>query len=395
MRTSLFFILLLSLCGSMSQSPALVQYQAQNNAAAATFWFYHSPTQLSYRHYSEAVLRRLATDGAPQAQLLLAQHLLKKNDFDGARLYWQQALAAKGEQRPAAQLWQQLAETLAQQGHWQVLAEIGRVYPLPDELEYRRRFHLGLKVGVEGHDVAKSLGFGTNLRQIQAQSCRYNLLLLGNSLAAMDKLQQLRRRYQAKPEPGTGLLCLSEPHYLGDTLNCQGTSDSFSRCDWQPLAQTPEQVPAGFDFIVMMTDGGLANVQGGIMQLGVNAPYHVFIHELLHFSGFTDEYPAPKEQQGACEQQGQLYANLVVGDRAPPGWAASAYCDNGRGYKPSVGQSLMEQSEVGVTPLYRNLWLAELARPKQHIRFADLFYRLSGETQWREYRRALNNKNDA
>ncbi|MBS3796328.1 MULTISPECIES: hypothetical protein [unclassified Pseudoalteromonas] len=395
MRTSLLGILLLGLCGSISHTPALVQFQVHNNAAAATFWFYQNPTELTYQNYSEPVLRRLARVGAAPAQVLLSQLLLHQGDLGGARLHWQQALDGKGERRVMLQLWQQLAQAMVQQGQWQALGEINRAYTLPDELEYRRRFHLGLEVGADGHDYARQLGFGTDLHRLRPQACRYNLLLLGDSLAAMHKLQQLRGRYLTNPEPKAGLFCLSEPQYLGDALDCQYSADSFGRCDWRPLAHKPTKLPPGFDFIVMVTGGGLANVQGGIMHLGVSAPYHVFMHELLHFSGFTDEYPAPPAQQSACEQSGRVYANLFVGEQAPPGWAPSAYCGNGRGYKPSAGQSLMEQSEVGVTPLYRRLWLAELARPGKHIRFADFFYRLSGETQWREYRDALDNKSDS
>ncbi|WP_105255358.1 hypothetical protein [Pseudoalteromonas sp. T1lg75] len=395
MRTSLIALILLCLCGSISHTPALVYFQAPNHVAAATFWFYHSPEHLTYQDYSEAVFRRLAKLGAPKARVLLAQQLLKQGDINGARLHWQQALGDNEELGGTLQLWQQLAETLAQRGQWQALGEINQVYALPDELEYRRRFHLGLEVGPAGQVQARQLGFGTDLRQVRAQSCRYNLLLLGDSLAAMHKLQQLRGRYLANPEPEAGLFCLSEPQYLGDTLDCQYSADSFGRCDWRPLARKPNKLPPGFDFIVMMTGGGLANVQGGIMHLSVSAPYHVFMHELLHFSGFTDEYPAPPAQQSACEQSGRVYANLFVGEQAPQGWVPSAYCGNGRGYKPSAEQSLMEQSEVGMTPLYRRLWLAELARPRKHIRFADLFYRLSGETRWREYRDALDNKSDS
>ena len=133
----------------------------------------------------------------------------------------------------------------------------------------------------------------------------------------------------------------------------------------------------------MMTKQGRANVQAGVMQLSTEAPYHVFLHELMHFAGFTDEYPGPEAQQHACTDKGQIYANLYVDDIRPSGWYKSDFCNNGRGYKPTEQISIMQHSEVGLSPLYRRLWVKQLRQHSDELlRYQDYFHRLSALPIW-------------
>ncbi len=393
MRSSLLALFTLGLCASVSQHRDAALFHAIENPQAALAFYNRSEQHIPYSLLDESSLRALASNNAPLALLQLAQRLVSAKDYRGAQVYWQKAL----DYDVASMLpfWHTLCGLLKEHQQWQALAVIRQSVKLPEDAELMWRINEGLPVDSVRDNTSIELGFGTALAHAQAGTCPYNVLLLGDSLAAMEQLQRIKSQYEAQPEPQSGLICLSQPNYIGGHIECALNDAQFSLCDWRRIAAKPVDFPQGFDFIIMMTQSGLANVRAGIMHMSVQSKYHTFLHELLHFSGFTDEYPAPMKQQRYCEQQGHLFANLYVGDSAPKGWAQSDYCTNGRGYKPTSAVSIMEHSEVGLSQPYRELWVEQLENSQKQLRFADWFFAISGNEKWRQYRLALENKNNA
>ena len=55
----------------------------------------------------------------------------------------------------------------------------------------------------------------------------------------------------------------------------------------------------------MMPKQGTASVKNGLMHINSQASYAVFLHELMHFNGFEDEYALPvKKQAWLCQLEG-------------------------------------------------------------------------------------------
>ncbi len=393
MRSSLLIALMLGVCASVSQHRDAALFYAVHDPQAALAYYYRAPQHIPYSLLDEPSLRALAAHNATAALLLVAQRLVLARDYRGARIYWQKALKQHHNTHPA--LWQALSSLLIEHKQWQSLSDIRKSVSLPEEVEVLWRMHQGLSINPVSDDIADELGFGTSLEYAQSDTCPYNVLLLGDSLAAMQQLQAIKSQYEEQPEPTSGLICLSQPNYIGGRIECAPNDAQFGLCNWQRIAASPADFPQGFDFIVMMTQSGLANVRAGIMHVNLQTQYHTFLHELLHFSGFTDEYRAPMKQQGYCEQQGRVFANLYVGESGPAGWVTSDYCANGRGFKPTNSVSIMEHSEVGLSQSYRQLWVQQLENPHNQLRFADWFYAISGNERWRQYRRALDDKNNS
>ncbi|MFY8273187.1 hypothetical protein AAEU32_03545 [Pseudoalteromonas sp. SSDWG2] len=385
-RFSLLLVILIWLFGSDTYAPSTAMFHAADKPNSALSWYYRAPHHISFAQLNEQSLRHLAANDVAGAQLHLALQLIDDTAYKSARVYWQRALM-QANQSVTDDVWRRLANVLVEHKQWHSLSALQQHNKLTDRARWHWRFVQGFDVDNRAQDYAQELGFNLSLESAQADVCPYNILLLGDSLKAMNRLDELKQRYEQHPLPQSGLICLSTPYYVADELNCGIDERNFSRCDWRALASQSERFPKGFDFIVMMTRSGLANVQSGVMQLSTQAKYHTFVHELMHFAGFIDEYQAPIEQQDYCQQQGRIFANLYVGDNPPQAWVKSPYCANGRGYKPAAYTSVMEHSEVAVSPQYKRLWQAQLGEPEQLLYFNDLFYALSGDNAWQNYRK--------
>ncbi|TMO49417.1 hypothetical protein [Pseudoalteromonas ruthenica] len=381
MRTSVIILLALLLCASSSFSPHLASHLAANSASYLGYWHRYQPHSIDYQSLDQAQLRVLAGQSVAPAQLALAVKLLNDHRIEDATPYWQAALSHQNDTQ--AVQWQQLTKRLLLNKQWHSLTTISQHRALSEEVAQPLLMHQGVPPSRITTDYAQHHDFEVRLGAIKARQCDYNILLLADHAQGIERLKQLRERYVAKAEPQPGLMCLSKPVYMGSQLDCTSSRGEYARCNWQPLAEQPSRLPPGFDFIVMMTKQGRANVQAGVMQLSTEAPYHVFLHELMHFAGFTDEYPGPKAQQHACTDKGQIYANLYVDDTRPSGWYKSDFCNNGRGYKPTDKISIMQHSEVGLSPLYRRLWVKQLRQHSDELlRYQDYFHRLSALPIW-------------
>ena len=126
-----------------------------------------------------------------------------------------------------------------------------------------------------------------------------------------------------------------------------------------------------------MSKEGSANVQGGIMHINSSQSYAVFLHELMHFNGFEDEYPLPEQkQQWLCQQEGLVAPNLFIASNSlpPKGWQKSVACKNQMAYKPSLHWSIMQYQKVRLSEQYRQLWLKQINSPlTKPVRYTDYF----------------------
>ncbi|MDK1313007.1 hypothetical protein [Pseudoalteromonas ardens] len=188
--------------------------------------------------------------------------------------------------------------------------------------------------------------------------CIRRVAMLSDSWLGLKKLQRLKAQYLAAPLPHSGSYCFAEPVYMGSDLQCHLKAQKFAYCD---LAALPgSEYWSSADHLVLMTKHGDANVSRGVMTLNLNSDYAVFIHELMHFSGFEDEYAIGEAKaQWLCATPGYKAPNLYVGTTPPKGWYPSQSCEAGllSAFKPQQAMSNMQYQSLALSTRYKELWL--------------------------------------
>ncbi|MCG9759054.1 hypothetical protein CWC29_003665 [Pseudoalteromonas sp. S4498] len=252
---------------------------------------------------------------------------------------------------------QQVSEQLISLGQYHLLYALSKRYALNSELTSLLAVWQGKAVTTFLNNPYLGQFYTLSERQHSSVSCQFNLALIASDLDGLQHLQALKNAYERQPEPGKGTYCLSTPIYAANKLSCK-TQRGFAVCDLQH-----EQSLSKYDHLVFMAAEGLANVSGRHMTLSASSTYNTLIHELMHFSGFEDEYPIPaKKAKWLCATSGQKAPNLYVGDQAPNNWAPSRTCELGKlpSYKPSNSHSLLEYQSIKLDENYRKRWLTVL-----------------------------------
>ncbi|QTL34187.1 hypothetical protein [Pseudoalteromonas viridis] len=188
--------------------------------------------------------------------------------------------------------------------------------------------------------------------------CARRVVMLSDSWQGINKLTQLKTQYLAAPLPLAGSYCFSDPVYLGADMQCRLKAQKFAYCDLSTLPGRARWSSA--DHLVLMTTRGDANVSRGVMTLSLSSDYNVFIHELMHFSGFEDEYAIGESKaRWLCATPGLKAPNLYVGHQPPEGWYPSRSCEAGLlpAYKPQQAMSNMQYQSLALTKRYKALWL--------------------------------------
>lgn len=251
----------------------------------------------------------------------------------------------------------QLTEQLLQTSQWPLLSEVIKLGGVPES--HRVFTQLAQAKTVAQLPRHKELDQYQLLNTINKPDhhCRYHIALIAADLKGLRQLQQLKMAFEQQPEPQAGVYCLSKPIYAAKRLSCT-EKDRFAQCR---LAAS--SITESFDYTVLMAAKGHANVVGQQMTLAHNSNYNVFIHELMHFSGFEDEYPvAAAKAKWLCAKSGFKAPNLYVGEHAPYNWAPSRTCEHGKltSFKPQKGYSLLEYQSIKLSDKYRELWLQAL-----------------------------------
>jgi len=372
----LLVITLLSLgCVSSSVSlfsPSYVFY-AQKRPSQAVAIYHLAPNALNTQldTLSTLQLRRLAELKNINATYQLAMRFLQKGDYSAAQLWWQTRFDSFSRLQQ-----QRLADHLAADQQWQAISMLWRSGQLPNgnakQSWYLRQSMATANISPQ---YAEQHQFVLSLNDLKAQpQCHFNVLMMTDHADGIATLKLFKQRYESKPEPSINSFCFSEVVYVANQFQCN-SSDNVLQCDWYQAEDYTW--PAGFDFIVMMSEQGSANVRGGIMHINSTQPYAVFLHELMHFNGFEDEYTLPtQKQQWLCQQQGHVAPNLFIARQLKPpiGWQKSIACNNNLAYKPSPDWSIMQYQLMGLSEQYRQLWQKQINQPlTKPVRFLDYF----------------------
>ncbi|WP_213608620.1 hypothetical protein [Pseudoalteromonas sp.] len=330
------------------------------------------------RYFADHILRlppsalaRLARNKVAHAQYGYGLSLLSNKQTETAKLFWQASLS-----KISLVQQKKLANMLLTQHRWQDLALLKRKNKLPKgDAFYHLQLQQQAPLETLNQSFMNKLGFLVASEQIEIQAqCIFNVLMLSDHRDGLFRLNRFRNKYAQQPEPNNNTFCFSKPVYVGNAIVCNSTKTKFAQCDWKKsLLKT--RLPKGFDFVIMMPKQGTANVRNGLMHINSRASYAVFLHELMHFNGFEDEYALPaKKQAWLCQLEGLVAPNLFIAHHkeAPKGWHKSKSCQQGGvAYKPSSQWSIMQYQQVALSEQYRALWQTHI---EQH---ADLFPRFN------------------
>ncbi|KAF7766868.1 hypothetical protein PUND_a2759 [Pseudoalteromonas undina] len=314
-------------------------------------------------------LATLARNKIADAQYGYGLSLLSNNQTETAKLFWQASLdkITRAQQK-------KLADSLFSQQRWQDLALLKNQNKLPKgDIFYHLQLQQQAPIETLSASFMNKLGFLLASEQVEIQKqCTFNVLMLSDHRDGLYRLNQFRNAYFQNPEPSLNTFCFSKPVYVGSAISCNSTESSRAKCNWQQ-SSLKKRLPTGFDFAVMMPKQGTASVKNGLMHINSQASYAVFLHELMHFNGFEDEYALPaKKQAWLCQLDGFVAPNLFIAKKsvAPKGWHKSQSCQQGgTAYKPSAQWSIMQYQQLGLSAQYRVLWQTHIALN------ADLFVR--------------------
>ena len=375
-RANFFKLSILLLCtclisGSSNKQNSIGFWQVLHAKANVidSYWQFPSYFASHILQLPPTSLATLARNKIAHAQYGYGLSLIANNQTETAKLFWQASLdeiTIKQQKHLAASL-------LAQQ-RWQDLALLKAHNKLPKGDAF---YHLQLQQRAPSDALNQpfmnKLGFLVASDQIEIQKqCTFNVLMLSDHRDGLYRLNHFVKKYAQHPEPSSNAFCFSKPIYVGNAIACNSTKATLAQCDWQQ-SSLKQRLPKGFDFAIMMPKQGTANVHQGLMHINSQANYTVFLHELMHFNGFEDEYALPaKKQAWLCQLEGLVAPNLFIAHNtdAPKGWHKSKSCQQGGvAYKPSAQWSIMQYQQVGLSEQYRALWQTHI---EQH---ADLFPR--------------------
>jgi hypothetical protein len=326
----------------------------------------------------DASVENLALNGSESAMFNWSKRLLRLGEADKAKRYWQNTVAGLTRNER-----QQLAQLLFDLNRWEELSELTERGLVPESVILEQvKLYLSYPPESISSIFAFKAGFLLSPTKLSANfRCDYNVLMMSDHRAGLIKLRSFSNTYSQSPEPSENSFCFSEPVYLGNNIVCQTDPLKAAGCDWRPMIANYTW-PKEYDFIVMMPREGRGNVRGGVMQLSSKSHYQLFLHELMHFSGFEDEYAVPKLKQAwLCKQKGHVAPNLFIANNtAPPaGWGLSETCEGTvKSYKPSKKWSIMRYQQILLSPKYRKLWANQIENNLyKPVRYHEYFTMLS------------------
>ncbi|WP_105167030.1 hypothetical protein [Pseudoalteromonas sp. T1lg23B] len=360
MRQVSKFILLGFVILIMSQShhhPQLLDSHARTDYLTAyPQSYFFAQHRIKLETLPDATIRTMLELNDPAVQFEWAIRLAKSKRYSVSRLYWQKSYAEVSQAQH-----RRLQQVFEQHRAFEELSRLAKVISLTDKINTLLASEQGVLPEQLPSSVLAEYGLMTlSLGWKFAPTCLNRVLMLSDHYSGVTKLDVIRTQYLKQPEPMPNSYCLSEVFYVGDVMSCAESSSGYARCDIKNMLARYREQLTNVDYLVIMTRTGMANVVKGVMTLTAEHNYQVFLHELMHFSGFEDEYAiAPSKAQWLCKQSGQLAPNLIVTESAPPkNWYASETCQHGahQAYKPSKSWSIMQYQELPLSESYRTLW---------------------------------------
>jgi hypothetical protein len=345
----IFILILTGVINSSADHPKLHDKRTQDDFLLSFPQSYYL-TDINPASLSLSTIGKLTGLNDPEINFVWLQHLVERGEYNEARLLWSQIPS----EIPSEPL-NELVDLLVMQQRWQEITRLAEHVNSSDRLDAL----LAMQSGVNTDKLTKAQldYFAINTlpdRLNFASECKNSVLLLADHFSAYQHLKRLRAQYIQNPEPEENSFCLSKVFYLGNTLDCKQGFKGFASCNIKTAL--PET-----DFHILMTKNGLANVRESQMTLTLKSDINVMVHELMHFSGFEDEYPIyGQKAKWLCNSEGLKAPNLFVGtaEQAPVGWVEAKTCQNGilDAYKPSPKWSKMQFQELPLSEQYRQLW---------------------------------------
>ena len=295
-------------------------------------------------------LEKLRFLDEPEVNLALLFHLAREGEFHKARFLWQSLPVSISETRL-----NELIDLLVLKQRWEELTILSKFFKPTELLETVLDVQQGIAPDKLNEAQLDELSIALLPKKVTFNAeCKNNVLLLADRFSTYQYLDILREKYLLKPEPEQNSFCLSEVYYVGNVLMCEKGFNGFANCNIM------RDLPSS-DFLIVMTINGLANVRGTQMTLTLGSDYDVLVHELMHFSGFEDEYAIyGQKARWLCNSTGLKAPNLFIGspENAPQGWVKSNTCQYGRldAFKPALKWSKMQFQELPLSEQYRQLW---------------------------------------
>ncbi|OHU95487.1 hypothetical protein [Pseudoalteromonas byunsanensis] len=344
----------------MSQShhhPQLLDSHARNyylTAYPQSYFF--AQHRLKLDTLPDSTIRGMLVLNKPDVLFEWAIRLANSKRYNASRLYWQKYYAGASEAQQ-----RRLQQVFAQHRAFGELNRLTEVISLTDKVSTLLASEHGKLPQQLSFSAMAEYGLTMLYSSWQfASTCLNRVMMLSDHYSGVVKLDAIRAQYLKQPEPMPDSYCLSEVFYVGDIMSCGELLSGFAQCDVKRLLTDYRKQLSNVDYLVVMTREGKANVLKGVMTLTTEHNYQVFLHELMHFSGFEDEYAvASSKAQWLCRQSGQLAPNLIVTQGKPPrNWHASETCQHGayQAYKPSESWSIMQYQELPLSESYRTLW---------------------------------------
>ncbi|OHU89330.1 MULTISPECIES: hypothetical protein [Pseudoalteromonas] len=355
------FILLGFVVLVLSQShhhPQLLDSQTRNHYLAAyPQSYFFTQHRVKLEALPDLAIQSMLVLGEPDVLFEWSIRLAKRMRYHASSLYWKKHYAdvSKAQQ-------QRLQQVFTRRKAFEELNRLSEVMELTEQASTLLASERGVLPQQLSRSAMAEYGLAALVSRWQfAPACLNRVLMLSDHYSGVIKLDEIRAQYLQQPEPMPDSYCLSEVFYVGDLMSCAELSSGFAQCDIAQLLANYRKQLDNVDYLVVMTRAGKANVFKGVMTLTTAHDYQVFLHELMHFSGFEDEYAiAPSKAQWLCKQSGQLAPNLIVTNGKPPeNWHVSETCQNGsafQAYKPSERWSIMQYQELPLSDSYRTLW---------------------------------------
>ncbi|MDW7549806.1 hypothetical protein HUZ36_11845 [Pseudoalteromonas sp. McH1-7] len=347
--------ILLGLLVSSSPNFAHLSPEQQSGLIVAnpTSYFQIAPKfKLAPEHATDKLLNTIARLQQPNWEFERLKRILDASQMIKAELFLLDAWGRFSQTQRQA-----LLHDIVKQGAFDTLQALSTRYTLSEEFTTLLQVWRGKPVSSFSQSALLAPFQLSSQMQWGSQSCQFTLALIASDLKGLHHLQVLKRAFELRPEPKRGVYCLSRPIYVAEKLNCEKYR-GFATCKLQN-----SDTFAHYDHLVLMARDGLANVRHHTMTLTPDSTYNTFIHELMHFSGFEDEYPVATEKaKWLCANSGHKAPNLYVGEQAPNNWVPSRTCEHGKlpSYKPSKVHSLLEYQSIKLNETYRKKWLLVL-----------------------------------
>ncbi|MFC0118539.1 hypothetical protein ACFFK7_11520 [Pseudoalteromonas xiamenensis] len=345
-----FFGCLLSLVfiTPSSSSTVSISYTALINKTPLAYFLYN-PELISPERLSEPVISQLSELNVSHLQVEKIRRLLYANRIDDFLLFAESVMGEWSlEQKSVVCDW-----LLAKQ-QVDLLAKLSELVELPKEIEQIIRIYHGQAVDEIPAWLASRLTLGAPT--FPSTQCVKTIEVIVDSLDGLNAIEKAVDHYSLKPEPFKGAFCFSKPRYSNGYLQCSIDKQGYAKCH-----VNDDIVPRNTDHRLYVTQQGLANVRGHVMTLNHKSGYAVLVHELMHFSGFEDEYVfSASKTKLKCAQKGRHAPNLYVGEHGdePAGWSESPSCQFGkyRSFRPVERWSNLQYQSMPLPDLYRQLW---------------------------------------